>query len=240
MSVSERPQHAEPAAVRGPCLGRGQAGLDGNLSDLVRAHVRPGEPGAGLAAVPEPDLLAALRGPRRLDLDQLERPVPPPADGRAQAYTLWVRSARFGRRGPEVARLVRAVLEDNPFSTLQVVLEPAGELTPGAVGQEVGPGLRGQVLAACQAAPTYLDKFYALQPGRPNGAKRVVVLLPRGLRGRLPPELREAAEERATLAWRAGTSSRAMTLIATRRRSSSSSASSTTPIPPRPISRMTR
>ena len=68
-SIPERPQHAEPAAWR--TIFRPRIGcVDGYLGDLVRAHVCPGEPGAGLAAVPEPDLLAALRGPRRLDLDQ--------------------------------------------------------------------------------------------------------------------------------------------------------------------------
>ena len=58
-------------------------------------------------------------------------PAPPPAGRRAQAFTLWLRSAQFGQHGREAAALIRGLLDDNPFTTLQVVLEPAGQLTPG-------------------------------------------------------------------------------------------------------------
>jgi hypothetical protein len=85
---------------------------------------------------------------------------------------------------------------------LQVVLEPAGELSPEAVRREVGAGLLNELLAACLANPTYLDKYYALQPGRANGAKRLVVLLPLALREHLPQEWAEDGGELATLVWR--------------------------------------
>jgi radical SAM superfamily enzyme YgiQ (UPF0313 family) len=140
----------------------------------------------------------------RVDLDQAERGAAPSAGRRTQAFTLWLRSAGFERRGREAAGLIGELLEANPFTTLQVVLEPAGELTPAAVRRQVGPKLLGELLAACQARPTYLDKFYALQPGRPNGAKRLVVLLPLLLREQLPPEWVEEVGEAATLVWRAG------------------------------------
>ncbi len=140
----------------------------------------------------------------RLDLDLDGCPVPPPAERRAQAFTLWLRSARFERQVQQVVGLIRSLLDANPFTTLQVVMEPAGELTPDAVLRQVGPGLLGELMAACQANPTYLDKYYALQPGRVNGAKRLIVLLPLALRQRLPPAWIEAVGEAATLAWRAG------------------------------------
>ena len=74
----------------------------------------------------------------RVDLDRADRPDPPPAGCRVQAFTLWLRSARFGRHRREVAGLIRELLTVNPFTTLQVVLEPVGELTPEAVRREVG------------------------------------------------------------------------------------------------------
>ncbi|MBV9125277.1 MAG: B12-binding domain-containing radical SAM protein [Planctomycetes bacterium] len=139
-----------------------------------------------------------------VDLDRTERPEPPPAERRAQAFTLWLRSARFGHHGREAAGLIRGLLESNPFTTLQVVLEPVGALGPEVVPQEVGSRLLGNLMAACLANPTYLDKYYALQPGGMNGAKRLILVLPRSLRERLPPEWREAVGETATLVWRAG------------------------------------
>jgi radical SAM superfamily enzyme YgiQ (UPF0313 family) len=139
----------------------------------------------------------------RVDLDRADR-SPPPAGCRAQAFTLWLGSARFGRQGREAAGLIDELLRANPFTSLQVVLEPAGELTPEAVRREVGVGLLGELMAACQANPTYLDKYYALQPGRPNGAKRLLVLLPLALRGRLPRRWGVEVGSLATVVWRAG------------------------------------
>jgi hypothetical protein len=140
----------------------------------------------------------------RIDLDNVNRPESPPAGCRAQALTLWLRSARFGRCGRAAAELIDELLRVNPFTTLQVVLEPAGKLTPEAVRREVGASLLSELMAACQANPTYLDKYYALQPGRPNGAKRLIVLLPLALREQLPLEWGEDVGELATLVWRVG------------------------------------
>src|SRR5262249_46032843 len=111
-----------------------------------------------------------------------------------------LRSAHFGRHAREAAALARELLDANPFTTLQVVLEPDGG--PEAVRREVSGRLLGGLLAACQASPTYLDRFYALQPGRAGGAKRVVVLLPAAWRAELGPGWAEEAGEVATLAWR--------------------------------------
>src|SRR5689334_6716911 len=77
----------------------------------------------------------------RVDLDSADRPDPPPAGCRAQAFTLWLRSSRLGQHGREIAGLIQELLRVNPFTTLQVVLEPVGELTADAVQREVGARL---------------------------------------------------------------------------------------------------
>ena len=77
-----------------------------------------------------------------------------------------------------IAGLIRQLLAANPFTTLQVVLEPTGRVDDRAVNDALNPAFLNALLAACLENPTYLDKFYALLPGRPNGAKRLVVLLP--------------------------------------------------------------
>jgi hypothetical protein len=104
----------------------------------------------------------------RVDLDRADHPDPPRAGCRAQAFTLWLRSARFGRHGHEAAGLIHEVLRVNPFTTLQVVLEPAGELSPEAVRREVGAGLLNELLAACLANPTYLDNTHRQGPPTPR------------------------------------------------------------------------
>jgi hypothetical protein len=55
------------------------------------------------------------------------------------------------------------------------------------------------LLGACQSRPTYLDRYYSLQPGRPNGAKRLVLLVPDGLRTGLGEDWLEEAETFATV-----------------------------------------
>jgi radical SAM superfamily enzyme YgiQ (UPF0313 family) len=115
----------------------------------------------------------------RVDLDRPGR-AEPSADRWAQALTLWLRSSDFTARRDEAAALIEAVLEANPFTTLQVVLEPTGDTGPEAVRRSLGPRTLEALLAACQSRPTYLDRYYALQPGRPNGAKRLVLVLPPG------------------------------------------------------------
>jgi radical SAM superfamily enzyme YgiQ (UPF0313 family) len=154
-------------------------------------------------AQPEPVLEFTARDQDRLwriDLDQELRPVPPQPEQRAQAFTLWLRSARFGHNESKVLSLVRGLLEENPFTTLQVVLETKEGTTP----QAVPPQFLARLMTTCQTNPTYLDKFYALQPGRINGAKRLVVLLPLAIRANSSPEWIEAVGEHATLIWRNG------------------------------------
>jgi radical SAM superfamily enzyme YgiQ (UPF0313 family) len=138
----------------------------------------------------------------RVDLDapgQGDRPAP---DRRAQAFTLWLRAADFRARGQGAAALVREVLGDNPFTTLQVVLDPAPAAGTAALARTLTPRLLEALTAACQERPTYLDRYYALQPGRPNGAKRLIVLLPAALRPALPAGWVDEVGGLATVVWR--------------------------------------
>jgi MoaA/NifB/PqqE/SkfB family radical SAM enzyme len=125
-------------------------------------------------APPQPMLdFGADQGDRfcRIDLDGEKLTSLPDPLKRAQAFTLWLRSAEFSRRKTEAAQMIRDVLTANPFTTLQVILEPNGP-------REIEIDCLRELFSICMETPTYLDKFYALQPGRPNGAKRLVVLSP--------------------------------------------------------------
>jgi hypothetical protein len=137
-----------------------------------------------------------------VNLDHADPSAPPPLEQRAQAYTLWLQSAQFGRQSDRARALIRGLLKANPFSTIQVVLDPTKGTTPEAVQREIGPELLGNLMAVCHENPTYLDKFYALQPGRPNGAKRLLLLLPRSWRGQLDSGWVEDTGTWATVVWR--------------------------------------
>jgi radical SAM superfamily enzyme YgiQ (UPF0313 family) len=145
-------------------------------------------------AAPEPVLDFEENGDLKKVLRvELERDQEPgAAESWAQALTLWLRADDFRGRAAQVCRHVRRVLEANPYTTLQVVLEPRC----GDMAAQFTPRFLEEVTAACHEAPTYLDRYYALQPGRANGAKRVVVLVPDG--GRVNPAWLAAAEEHAT------------------------------------------
>jgi radical SAM superfamily enzyme YgiQ (UPF0313 family) len=137
-----------------------------------------------------------------VDLDRPDHAEPPGPERRAQAFTLWLKSAHFDRRRETAASLVRRVLADNPFTTLQVVLEPVSTAGLSTARESIGPRLLETLLAACQEQPTYLDKYYALQPGGMNGAKRLIVLLPNEWRRPAPAEWLETLGGFATLVWR--------------------------------------
>ncbi len=179
--------------LKTPTLGRADLfGLMQEAQDLF---------GVEFDAPPPPVLDFAPRS----SLGYVWRPdlgEPPAPARRAQAFTLWLRAADFGRRQDEAAALVRHVLDDNPFTTLQVVLEPDVEAGPRAAQASVTPRFLQALFAACQERPTYLDKFYALQPGGTNGAKRLIVLLPAGWRGNVAADWAEAVGALATLVWR--------------------------------------
>jgi radical SAM superfamily enzyme YgiQ (UPF0313 family) len=124
-----------------------------------------------------------------------------PPEPRAQAFTLWLTAGRFDAHRQRAAEMVRRLLDDNPFTTLQVVLEP--DVTEaGSVPVSLSPAFLEGLLAACLERPTYLDRFYGLQPGRPNGAKRLIVVLPAALRERTDPVWLEEVGGCATVVWR--------------------------------------
>jgi len=156
-------------------------------------------------APPAPMLALEARGRLHrawhVDLDAPAEAVPPAR--RAQAFTLWLRSNNFAARRAEAALLIRRLLADNPFTTLLVVLDPK-ESTATSVRASINPETAAALLEACQEQPTYLDKYYALHPGRATGAKRLVVLLPFALRERLSADWLEPLSDIAAIVWRDG------------------------------------
>jgi len=138
-----------------------------------------------------------------LDLDAPTEP--PPADRRAFAFTLQARAERFRPRREVLIQAIRRLLVENPYSTLQVVLEPThpDESLPADLDERD----LGMLMRACLESPTYLDRFYALQPGAPLGAKRLVLLLPARLREALPPAWLDEVGTLATLAWQGASAS---------------------------------
>jgi radical SAM superfamily enzyme YgiQ (UPF0313 family) len=137
----------------------------------------------------------------RVDLDQDARRAPPAAHERSQAFTLWLHARSFTVRCREAAACITRTLRDNPFTTLQVVLEPSAQDAAAIMGS-LDRATLATLMGACQSRPTYLDRYYALQPGRPNGAKRLILLLPASLRPCLDPGWIEQVGSIATLVWR--------------------------------------
>jgi radical SAM superfamily enzyme YgiQ (UPF0313 family) len=156
--------------------------------------------GVEFDAPPRPLLDVAADGLWRVDLDG-EHSAPPPIERRRQAFTLWLRSAALDERRTAAMALVREVLTTNPFTTLQVVLEPT-ETETATLHRQLTLRLLRELLATCQERPTYLDRFYALQPGSLNGAKRLIVLLPLELRAPLGADWADEVGSFATLVWR--------------------------------------
>ena len=107
-----------------------------------------------------------------VDLDDLARdPLPLPAQ-RQGAFELRLQSADFRQHRDEACRLIRQLLDDNPHSTLRIVLEPTGD--PASLKMSFLQAIR----TACLKEPSYLDRFYSMQLGRPKGAKHIVIRLP--------------------------------------------------------------
>lgn len=135
----------------------------------------------------------------RVDLDaEPSLESMPPVTARAQALTIWFQSRDFHRQRQRAASFVERVLDDNPFTTLQVVLEPAGD------PRLLSVATLDEVARACFRRPTYLDRFYAVLPGRPKAAKRLVALAPYSRRLELTDWAREVGET-ATIVWRGAT-----------------------------------
>jgi radical SAM superfamily enzyme YgiQ (UPF0313 family) len=129
-----------------------------------------------------------------VDLDSPSAALPPPS-ARALAFTLWLKSADFQAHAARAAELVRQVLADNPHTTLQVILEPAGD------PRHLTAGMLESLLAVSHESLSYLDWFYSLHPVRLLGAKRLVVLLPPEWEELLDDGWRDDVEDRATIHW---------------------------------------
>ncbi|HTQ38344.1 MAG TPA: radical SAM protein [Pirellulales bacterium] len=122
---------------------------------------------------------------------------------RTQVFTLWLQSADFHAQRQRAAQIVQQILSDNPFTTLQIVLEPTGDLAE--LPETLTTCCCDAILRAALKQPTYLDRFYSVQPGRMKGAKRLIVVLPAELQEALGTEHSRWLDEIsafATLVWR--------------------------------------
>jgi radical SAM superfamily enzyme YgiQ (UPF0313 family) len=119
----------------------------------------------------------------------------PPAVERSQAFTLRLRSADFDRQRANAEAIVAQLLEENPYTTLLLILEPtAGPATLSATTLE-------SLRAVCFRNPTYLDRFYSVLPGRPKGAKRIVVAFPAHIRATIGTRWIRQIGELAAIVW---------------------------------------
>lgn len=165
-------------------------GLMGEAQDVFGVEFDP-PPAPKLEFNPSQNMVDCWR----VDLDAPRRSLPP-ADRRAQAFTLWLKGSDLHACRDEAARMVDEVLAVNPFTTLQVVLEPTQ--SPRMITSQ----LLDRLARACFSRPTYLDKFYAVLPGPAKGAKRVIVLLPQAEEERLGADWIEQVESLATIVWK--------------------------------------
>jgi radical SAM superfamily enzyme YgiQ (UPF0313 family) len=141
-------------------------------------------------------------GQRVLHIDLDNGPCAVESSVCSQAFTVWLRSASPAAHAARIAGVLRDVLSANPFTTLQVVLDFGDDVSPADIVSQLTPAFLEQLAAVCHESPTYLDRYYALQPGRANGAKRLIALVPLRLRQQLPAEWIAMLGQRVTLAWR--------------------------------------
>jgi radical SAM superfamily enzyme YgiQ (UPF0313 family) len=146
---------------------------------------------AGLSSSAGNTVGQANRGTRA---GETAAPLPPAAE-RAQAFTLWLRSADFRRRRAIAAELISSVLADNPHTTLQVVLEPVGDL------HRLDVDTLDALLAACHASSSYLDWYYSLHPTGLLGAKRLIVVAAAERQGQVDRRWMDEVSQCATLVW---------------------------------------
>ena len=92
----------------------------------------------------------------------------------------------------------KSELERQQSSVVQAMKAVQGDLND--TQHEKVTRLLVELTAACQEAPTYLDKYYALQPGGLNGAKRLVVIRS-DRREWVPADWIDDATKFASLVW---------------------------------------
>jgi radical SAM superfamily enzyme YgiQ (UPF0313 family) len=156
----------------------------------TEGHRPSAEDRVAAAACPQPTVYSL-----RIDLDQDSRdPLPPPAH-RSGAFELHLRASDFRRQRDAACQLIERLLADNPHSTLRVVLEP--RRNPTSVTMSFLQAIRG----ACLREPSYLDRFYSMQLGRPKGAKHIVIRLPWTDRGIVGLDWIDDVGEFASIVW---------------------------------------
>jgi hypothetical protein len=119
----------------------------------------------------------------------------PAAEARTQAFTLWLRADDFRPHSDAVHGIIRRVLDENPHTTLQVLLEPGDAAS-------ISPAFLADLRRTCYRRTSYLDRFYSILPGPMKGSKRLVVLLDPGDREHLGVEVISEIEEFAAIVWR--------------------------------------
>lgn len=92
-----------------------------------------------------------------------------------QSFTLWLRSDDFRRDAPLACQWIERLLQTNPFLTLTLVLEALR----GSVSLPMN--ILSRIWSTCLEVPSYLDRYFAVQPGHVAGAKRLVVAYPEPL-----------------------------------------------------------
>ena len=134
----------------------------------------------------------------RIDFERASWPdekLPRPAQ-RTQAFILWFQGNRLTGHQSEIFETIATCLQDNPHSTLQIILEPR------AGAMEITPEFLDDLLQVCFRTTSYLDRFYSMAPGRRKGAKRLVLLLSWSVRDALGTEWIDSRGEYADIVWR--------------------------------------
>ncbi|HEV3084024.1 MAG TPA: radical SAM protein, partial [Gemmataceae bacterium] len=140
----------------------------------------------------------------RVDMDHGPRPQCPPPARWAQAFTIWLKSSDFHGSCDQAVACIRHVLDASPFTTLHVVLDLCAATTAQRCQNALRPEVIQTLAATCLESTSYLDRYYAMQPGRPNGAKRLIAVLPASLRARLDEDWLEQIGTIATIVWQRG------------------------------------
>jgi hypothetical protein len=107
----------------------------------------------------------------RLGNENVDKRLAETALRQAQAFELVLRSSDFERDCHAACDAVRTLLARNPHTTLQMTLEPRGSC------EHLTADILEEIRRTSMESPSYLDRFYAVLPGPPKGAKRMVVLL---------------------------------------------------------------
>ena len=138
----------------------------------------------------------------KIDLDTAPDSLCP--SDHQQALTLWFQASRFGPHRRRIGDHVRHVLAGNPFTTLQIILEPYDSSLSLLITNDLSVSFLRELTAVCQESATYLDRYYAMQPGRAIGAIRLIMLLPASVRETMSEDVLDEVGEYATLVWRTG------------------------------------